>query len=114
MPLLKRLLLIVPLFLFFYSSSAQEKTVTGTVLSEKDDEPVPNATILNRNTKKNSTTTATGRFSIKATKGDVLEITSVGHLKTSVTVGDANEVAVRMAVNERQLGEVVVTALGIK
>ena len=112
--MLKRLLLVVPLFLLFYSSQAQEKNITGTVVSEKDNEPVPNATILNRNTKKNSTTTSVGRFSIKASKGDVLEITSVGHLRTTITVGDGNEVAVLMTVNERQLGEVVVTALGIK
>jgi len=112
--MIKRLLLVVPLFLLFYFSQAQEKNISGTVVSEKDNEPVPNATILNRNTKKNSTTTSVGRFSIKASKGDVLEITSVGHLRTTITVADATELVVRMAVNERQLGEVVVTALGIK
>jgi TonB-linked SusC/RagA family outer membrane protein len=110
----KRLLLVVPLFFLYLSSLAQEKTVSGTILSEKDAEPVANATIVNRNTKKNTTSTSTGRFTIKASKGDVLEISSVGHSKTTVTVGDGAELGVRMAVNEKQLGEVVVTALGIK
>ncbi len=114
MPSIKHLLLVVPLFLLFISAAAQEKTITGSVLSEKDNEPVLNATILNRNTKKNTTTSSTGRFTIKASKGDVLEITSIGQLKTNVTIGDGNDLTVRMPVNERQLSEVVVTALGIK
>jgi hypothetical protein len=59
---------------------AQERTVSGTVLSQKDDDPIANATVTNRNTKKNTTTTSAGRFTIKASKGDVIEITSVGQL----------------------------------
>jgi hypothetical protein len=114
MPIIKRLLWIVPLFILSASSLAQEKTVSGTVLSAKDDEPVANATVTNRNTKKNTTTTSTGRFTIKASRGDVLEITSVGHLKITVTVGDGTEIPVKMEVNEKQLSEVVVTSLGIK
>jgi len=93
---------------------AQERTVSGTVLSQKDNEPIANATITNRNTKKNTTTTSAGRFTIKASKGDVLEVTSVGHLKFTVTISDGSEIPVSMPVNERQLSEVVVTSLGIK
>jgi len=114
MQLIRRLTLIVPLFILCLSSVAQERTVSGTVLSEKDGEPIANATVTNRNTKKNTTTTSAGRFTIKASKGDVLEITSVGHLKFTVTIGDGTEIPVKMPVNERQLSEVVVTSLGIK
>jgi len=52
MQLIRRLTLIVPLIIFVLSSMAQEKTVSGTVLSEKDGEPIANATVTNRNTKK--------------------------------------------------------------
>src|SRR5688572_25647920 len=114
MQLIRRLALIVPLIISTLFSLAQEKTVSGTVLSEKDGEPIANATVTNRNTKKNTTTTSAGRFTIKASKGDVLEITSVGHFKFTVTVGDATEIPVKMGVNEKQLSEVVVTSLGIK
>jgi TonB-linked SusC/RagA family outer membrane protein len=109
-----RSLWIVPLIIISLTSLAQERTVSGTVLSEKDDEPVANATVTNRNTKKSTTTTSTGRFSIKASRGDVLEVTSVGYLKTSVSVADGTEIPVKLKVNERQLSEVVVTSLGIK
>lgn len=114
MQLIRRLSLIVPLLIISLFSMAQEKPVSGTVLSQKDDEPIANATVTNRNTKKNTTTTSSGRFTIKASKGDVLEITSVGHLKFTVTIGDATEIPVKMPVNEKQLSEVVVTSLGIK
>jgi TonB-linked SusC/RagA family outer membrane protein len=111
---LLRSLTIVPLLFMSLVLVAQERTVSGTVLSQKDDDPIANATVTNRNTKKNTTTTSAGRFTIKASKGDVIEITSVGHLKQTITVGDASELSVKMAVNEKQLSEVVVTSLGIK
>ena len=91
MQLIRRLSLIVPLLIISLFSMAQEKTISGTVLSQKDDEPIANATVTNRNTKKNTTTTSSGRFSIKASKGDVLEITSVGHLKFTVTIWVATD-----------------------
>lgn len=109
-----RLLTVVPFIIMSLELVAQERTVSGTVLSQKDNEPIANATVTNRNTKKSTTTTSTGRFTIKASKGDVLELTSVGHLKLTVTVGDGSEIAVSMNVNEKQLSEVVVTSLGIK
>ena len=114
MRLLLRSLMIVTLISISVSSMAQEKTVSGTVLSQKDNEPIANATVTNRNTKKSTTTTSTGRFTLKASKGDVLEISSVGHLNFTVTVGDGAEIPVNLAVNEKQLSEVVVTSLGIK
>lgn len=111
---MKRLLLVIPLLFIFQLGIAQEKVITGTVVSLTTGDPVINASVLNRNTKKSTTTTATGRFIIRASKGDVLEISSIGYQLTTVTIGDANEVTVRMPLHERQLSEVVVTALGIR
>ncbi len=109
-----RSLTIVPFIIISLASVAQERTVSGTVLSQKDNEPVANATVTNRNTKKSTTTTSTGRFTIKASKGDVLEITSIGYLKLTVPVADGTEISVSLNVNEKQLSEVVVTSMGIK
>lgn len=110
-----RSLTIVPFIIMSLGAVAQqEKTVSGSVLSQKDDEPVANATVTNRNTKKSTTTTTSGRFTIKASKGDVLEITSIGYQKLSITVGDGTEIPVKLAVSEKELSEVVVTSLGIK
>ncbi len=111
--MLKQFLLIVPLFLFCLISTAQEKTVTGTVTSNKDGEPVANATIQNRTTKKSTTSNELGRFSLKASKGDMLDVSSVGYLKSSSAVTDASEFSIKLSVNEKQLSEVVITAMGI-
>lgn len=113
MPKIKRLLVAVPLLLLFISSAAQEHTVSGTIISEKDDEPIANASITNRNTKKSTTSTPSGRFTIKASNGDLLDITAIGHFKISITVKDGTEIPVKMVINEKQLSEVVVTSLGI-
>ena len=111
---IKRLLLIVPLLVLSFSSFAQEKTVSGTVLSARDNSPVANATVTNQNTKQSTTTNSAGRFTIRASKGDVLQVTHVSHQSMTLTVGDDNEIPVNLQVSEGQLGEVVVTALGIK
>jgi len=109
-----RLFVIVPLLIFSTASRAQERIVSGTVTSTKDNEPIANASVTNLKTKKSTISTTAGRFTIKASKGDALEITAVGHLKSTVTVGDGSEISVSMPVNEKQLSEVVVTSLGIK
>lgn len=110
-----RLLVIFPLMLSFWSVFAQERTVTGTISSEKTNEPVIAATITNLRTKKSVQSTPNGTFLIRAQKGDELQISSVGYVTRKITVTDAPELQVTLTVSQGQLAEVVVTtAFGIK
>ncbi|AWM14280.1 SusC/RagA family TonB-linked outer membrane protein [Flavobacterium sediminis] len=91
-------------------SFAQEKTVTGVVTDELG--PVAGANVVVKGTSNGTTTDFDGNFSIKAKKGDVLEVSYVG-MKEEVTVGDGN--VYNVTLNAMQLEAVeVVGALGIK
>ncbi|WP_271406044.1 SusC/RagA family TonB-linked outer membrane protein [Tenacibaculum soleae] len=110
---IKNLLFFCFSLMLTYNSLAQEKTITGTVMSATDKEPLPGVSVVISNTTKGAETDFDGKYSVKAAKGDVLVFSFVGMKTTSVTVGDANVVNVSLE-NDNVLDEVVVTALGIK
>jgi TonB-linked SusC/RagA family outer membrane protein len=113
---MRNLLRLLPLWVCMLWSSAtfaQSKSVTGTVTSEKDGDPVSGVTITNKTTKKYTLSNSSGYYSIVAENGQVLEFSSIGFLKKQVTVGDRSTNVV-LAVNTKVENEVVVTALGVK
>jgi len=107
-------LLIIFLSLLSLAGYAQEKTVTGTILSGADNSKLPGVTVRVKGTNKSTQTNADGVYTIRASKGEVLIFTHVGYDMYMVTVGDAATIAVKMRATEAQLGEVVVTAMDIK
>lgn len=110
---IKNLLFFCFSLMLTYNSLAQEKTITGTVMSATDKEPLPGVSVVISNTTKGAETDFDGKYSVKAAKGDVLVFSFVGMKTTSVTIGAANVVNVSLE-NDNVLDEVVVTALGIK
>ncbi|MVT07342.1 SusC/RagA family TonB-linked outer membrane protein [Chitinophaga tropicalis] len=99
--------------LFFLSFTAvAQQAITGKVISGDDKQPLPGATIQVKGGTKRAITDNTGNFTIQAGNNDILIISSVGFTTQELKAGDAATVA--MATDTKGLGEVVVTALGIK
>jgi ferric enterobactin receptor len=92
---------------------AQQKKISGTVLSS-DDIPVAGATVLLKGEKTGTETDANGHFSISASPGNTLVISSVGFSRQEIKVGNSSTISVTLKKGEGELQEVVVTALGIK
>ncbi|WP_396155232.1 SusC/RagA family TonB-linked outer membrane protein [Flavobacterium sp.] len=90
-------------------SFAQEKTVTG-VVSDKSG-PLPGANVVVKGTNRSAQADFDGKFSIKAKQGEVLVISFVGMSDTSITVGAANTVNVKLQ-DGVKLDEVVVQGYG--
>ncbi|RYY59523.1 MAG: SusC/RagA family TonB-linked outer membrane protein [Chitinophagaceae bacterium] len=88
---------------------AQQRTVSGTVKNEKG-EPVPFATVTDKQAGRSVAADAEGKFSILVTGGAVLEISSSG-FKT-FTIGSDADLSVLVLQGGNDLQEVVVTALG--
>ncbi len=88
-------------------------TASGKVIDTKG-EALIGATVIIPGTNTGVATDLDGFFSLQAAKGDVLEVSYAGYNKTTVTVtGDA---AMKIVLTEDMImvGEVVVTAMGIK
>jgi TonB-linked SusC/RagA family outer membrane protein len=95
---------------------AQTRQLNGTVTDAVNNQPVISATVLVKGTKTYTTTNADGKFSlIVPNENIVLLISSVGFIAYEVKVAaGTNNIVANLTVSNQELGEVVVTALGIK
>jgi len=91
---------------------AQQKTITGTVTSEKSGETMPGATVVIKGTTTGVASDLNGKYSIQAATGDVLVVSFIGMKDKEINVGDASVYNVKLA-SGVDLDEYVVTALGI-
>ncbi|MDX1938782.1 MAG: SusC/RagA family TonB-linked outer membrane protein [Flavihumibacter sp.] len=89
------------------------QSVKGTV-TDQNGSGIPNVTVTVKGTTAGTKTDDAGNFSITARKGDILNFSSVGFVTKEVAVSDEGAVIkLILNTNARDLGEVVVTALGI-
>jgi TonB-dependent starch-binding outer membrane protein SusC len=103
------------LLLFFFCTAFQSithaQTVRGTITDESG-KAVQAASIMIKNTTRGTTTDKNGSFSIPASPGDVLVISSLGFVDREVPVGDQKNISVSLTQNNSRLNEVVVTGYG--
>ncbi len=112
---MKRGLLLAGILMLavFSAAWAQQRKINGRVTDNKGN-PVPVATVQIVGTTTGTTADAEGNFTITATPGQTLEISSIGFIKKEVKVPDASTLDVVLQPNTNTLNEMVVTALGIK
>lgn len=109
----RRLSLLFLLFLFAFTVSAQQKTITGTVKNDKG-EPVEGVSVVIKETSQGTTTNSAGVFTINAQTGQTLEFTGVGFDPYSVQVGTSSNLSVSLQPTIGGLGEVVVVGYGVQ
>jgi TonB-linked SusC/RagA family outer membrane protein len=113
----KALLLVVALFTMTlsYEVSAQQRVITGQVISEEDGLGLPGATVLVKGTTLGTTTDLDGNYSINVPAGsNVLIFSFVGLEAAEESIGNRSVINVTLAIDASQLSEVVVTAIGIQ
>ena len=112
----KLLLLLIIVFSLATTQqvSAQVKTISGTVSAESDGTPLPGVNVVIQGTTKGSQTDIDGKFSIDASKGNVLIFSFIGMKTKFVTVTDGSSLNVVLSDDAQSLDEVIVTALGVK
>ena len=114
---MKKLLLVILCFLLLFTARvfAQNRTVTGTVTAKEDGLPIPGVTVKVRGTGVGTQTNTSGKFSLSAPAGAVLQFSFVGYLTIDISTTGKTVINAVLTQNANQLGEVVVTgALGIK
>ncbi len=106
-------ILIVPLCLVTLAFG-QSKTITGTVTSASDNEPLPGATVLVKGTTTGTVTDLDGQYILVVPEGkDILIFSYIGFKTTEVAIGSQNVINLQMDEDILGLDEVVITALGI-
>ncbi|MGX5852312.1 SusC/RagA family TonB-linked outer membrane protein [Dyadobacter jiangsuensis] len=94
---------------------AQERMVAGSVTAQDDGTALAGVNIKIRNANVGTQTNGNGEYSIKVVSDTtVLVFSYIGFETQEVKVGNRTKLDIKLAQDTRQLGEVVVTALGIK
>jgi TonB-linked SusC/RagA family outer membrane protein len=108
----KRLLLLS--LLFFSITLFSQRTITGKISSAKDNVPIPGVSVLLKGSTRGATTAGDGMFSLNVPNGaQTLIISYIGFATKEISVGAAESSAnVSLDEDSKQIGEVVVVALG--
>jgi TonB-linked SusC/RagA family outer membrane protein len=99
--------------LVFQSSAFAQNSFKGKVSDAATGNAVAGATITVVKTKATTTTDGTGSFTVNATIGDQIIVSSVGFSNKTLTIVDG-ALLIQLTAKTEVLDEVVVTALGIK
>ncbi|WP_233454732.1 SusC/RagA family TonB-linked outer membrane protein [Hymenobacter negativus] len=93
--------------------NAQDRTVSGRVTDRSNGQGLPGATVLVKGTTIGASTNADGSFSLSVpASATALSISSVGFASIEQPIGSNSTFNISLAADTKQLGEVVVTALG--
>src|SRR5687768_17224454 len=95
-------------------AEAQERVVTGTILSEDTKTPLAGVTVRVKGTRQIVQTDANGRFSVRMNPDQTLQITYVGYQTDEVKPGNSTNVGINLKTADNMMGEVVVTAMDIR
>ncbi|MBN1199597.1 MAG: TonB-dependent receptor plug domain-containing protein, partial [Bacteroidales bacterium] len=113
------LLSLTLLFLCTTALFAQEKTITGRIISEEEDSGLPGVSIVVKGSKKTklvgTVTDVDGLFTLQGIRNaDTLTVSYIGYQTQEIAVGEETEFNIVMLMSANELAEVVVTALGVK
>ncbi|WP_207536383.1 SusC/RagA family TonB-linked outer membrane protein [Desertivirga arenae] len=103
------------LLLFITNVIAQERTITGTVTDKGDGLPLPGVSIRVKGGTTGTQTNANGKYTLRIPGDNTTIVFSyIGYANSEVNTGSRTVVDVALGTDAKQLGEVVVTALGIE
>ncbi|WCT12431.1 SusC/RagA family TonB-linked outer membrane protein [Mucilaginibacter jinjuensis] len=93
---------------------AQNRTITGTVTAKEDGLPIPGATVKLKGSSKGTQTSSSGTYSLSVPENAVLVFSFIGYNNLEIPVNEKSIVNAVLVSDNKQLSEVVVTALGIR
>src|SRR5689334_1975141 len=97
-------ILTLCLAFFIQFSFAQEKTVTGTVVSKTDQMTMPGVNVTVLGTTRGVQTDFDGKFSIKVAVGQKLQFSFLGSKSQTITVGASNVYKIQLEDSATELG----------
>jgi len=99
-------------FMVPYTTTAQSKTITGTILSASDNQPLAGATVQSKGTSLATSTDASGRFKLTVQDNTVLVVSFIGYQTQEIAVGNQTSFIIRLIASASGLSDVVVIGYG--
>ncbi|MEZ2442362.1 SusC/RagA family TonB-linked outer membrane protein [Chitinophaga sp. RCC_12] len=103
---MKKLFYLLPMLLFGLFAIAQQRNITGTVISKQNRTPLPGVTVQSGN--RNTITNGSGQFTLPAAVGEVLNFSYIGMKPMSLKAAEGS-MSVEMEDNATDLNQVIVT-----
>ena len=101
------------LLVFSIPAMAQEKIVSGRVTGDGGN-PMSGVTVTVKGTNNVTTTNSNGDFTIRASSNQSLIFSYVDYTSREVSVGNRSQIDISLSLKQKELEEVVVTAMDIK
>jgi TonB-linked SusC/RagA family outer membrane protein len=107
--------MLLILFIGMNQAFAQVKTVTGTITSGEEGQPLAGVSVLVKGTFKGTSTNANGKFSLSAKEGSTLIVSYTNYISKEIPVTSSQQaIDIVLEKDSKSLSEVVVTAFGIE
>ena len=90
-----------------------QKTITGTITSVEDGEPLPGVSILIVGTNTGTISDIDGNYSISANSDQVLRFSFIGFAEQEVEVGAQSVINISMSADSEELEEIIVTGYSV-
>lgn len=97
-----------------HQALAQEQNIQGKITNGEDGSGLPGVSVFVKGTTKGTVTDINGTYQLAAAPNATLVYSAVGMTTQEVAIGSRNTIDLVMRTDNRQLSEVVVTALGVK
>ncbi len=110
----KLLLIFCLCFVLVMPLLAQDRTITGTVTDSETGEALPGVSVFVKGTNSGTVTDVNGKYSITASEGATLVFQAVGLASKEAIVGASSTLDMSLQPSTKELGEVVVTAVGLE
>ena len=114
---MRKVLLMVSAFSFLLAGNllAQDRTVSGTVTSAEDGSSLPGVNVVVKGTTNGTVTDIDGTYKLNMPQeGGTLVFSFIGLQTQEAEIGTRSVVDITLSSDVQQLGEVVVTALGME
>jgi TonB-linked SusC/RagA family outer membrane protein len=111
---MKRILILISFIGSVTIASGQNRTITGVVTDKEDSGPLPGVSVKAAGTTTGTVTGANGGYTISVpANASSLTFSFIGYATQEMAINGQTTINVSLASASRQLGEVIVTALGI-
>ena len=101
--------------LIFVNLTAQDRTISGTMTSAEDNEPLIGATIMIKGTDTGTITDYLGEYTLSVPSDrDTLVFSYTGFETVEISIGSQTTIDIALAANSELLDEVVVIGYGIQ